>query len=72
MKTLKEFSWNVNYYYNNTTNSDCIGHFFAYDVMTFPEKCEMSKERMQLLINIAEEKNDNTAMIMFLTEFVAS
>ena len=72
MKTLKEFSWNVNYYYTKSTNSDNIGHFFMFDVMTFPEKSDMSEERMVLLRAIAEEKNDRIAMVMFLNEFVAS
>jgi len=72
MKTIKEFAWNVNYYYNNTTNSDNIGHFFAYDVMTFPEKCEMSEGRKKLLISLVSEMDDRKAMVLFLTEFVAS
>ena len=72
MKTLKEFAWNVNYYYNNPTNSDNLGHFLAFDVMTFPEKCAMSEETMGLLREIANETNDRLAMIMFLNEFVCS
>ena len=72
MKTLREFSWNVNYYYNNKTNSENIGHFFAFDVMTVPEKSEMSEDKMNLLRAIAEEKNDRLAMMMFLDEFVCS
>lgn len=72
MKTMKEFAWNVNYYYNNPTNSKCIGSFFAMDVMTFPEKSAMSKTKMNLLRSIAEEIDDRKAMIMFLTEFVST
>lgn len=70
MKTLKEFSWNINYYYKNPTMSKSLGRFLAFDVMTFPEKSAMSEERMQLLRNVAEEKDDKTAMIMFLEDFV--
>ena len=72
MKTIKEFNWNVNYYYNNPTNSDSIGHFFAYDVLTFPEKCDMSEGLKKLMRSVMNEKDDRKAMILFLIEFVSS
>ena len=70
-KTLKEFLWNVEYYYNNPTSpSETIGSYFVYFTLTFPEKCAMNEDQKAAMQKLADMEDDKEAIAFFLNEFV--